>query len=136
MKFLRYLLAGMFFGIVLVKSEAVSWFRIQEMFHFKSFHMYGIIGSAVVTGLICVFLIRKFKMKTFSGEEIDIPKREFSWGVVIGGVLFGFGWALTGACPGPIYALFGSGIPVFLVVLLSAIAGTYVYGLLHEKLPR
>lgn len=132
---IKYLFAGMIFGAVLVKSEVVSWYRIQEMFRLESFHMYGVIGSAVVTGIIGIFLIRKFKIKTIYGEEIHIPKRKFSKGQIYGGLIFGFGWALTGACPGPLFALVGAGVSVMIVALLSAIAGTWFYGKIREKLP-
>ncbi len=125
----------MLFGIVLVKSQVLSWFRIQEMFHLQSFHMYGVIGSAVVTGLISVTIIKKFKIRTFGGEEITIPKKPFSKGNIYGGLLFGFGWALTGACPGPLFAQVGAGFTVMAVALLSAILGTWVYGAVREKLP-
>ncbi|MBC7865607.1 MAG: YeeE/YedE family protein [Bacteroidia bacterium] len=135
MKLLKFLLAGTIFGIILTKSEALSWFRIQEMFRFQSFHMYGIMGCAVFTGMISVFLIKKFKVKSFSGEEIKIENKKFSKGNIIGGLMFGIGWALTGACPGPLYALIGSGVGVVAVVLLSAILGVYVFGLLKNKLP-
>jgi uncharacterized membrane protein YedE/YeeE len=132
---LKYGLAGMAFGIILVKAEVMSWFRIQEMFRFQSFHMYGVIGSAVVTGALGVWLIRKFGIKTVYGEAILHTPRSFNKGQVIGGLIFGFGWAMTGACPGPIYAIIGSGASVFLVVLLSAVAGTWVYGRFRERLP-
>lgn len=134
-QFIKYALAGMFFGIVLVKSEVVSWFRIQEMFRLQSFHMYGLIGSAVVVGLISVQLIHAFKVKTIQNEEVHVHHKRFSFGQVIGGLIFGLGWAMTGACPGPIYALIGSGATVFVIVLLSAIAGTYVYGKFKGRLP-
>lgn len=132
---LKYLVAGLLFGIILVKSEVISWFRIQEMFRLQNFHMYGVIGSAVVTGMISIMLIKKFRVKTIHGEKIMIPHKPFQKGQVYGGLLFGAGWALTGACPGPLYALVGSGVTVIIVVLFSAIAGTWVYGLLREKLP-
>lgn len=132
---LKYLAAGVFFGILLVKAEVISWVRIQEMFRLQSFHMYGVIGSAVVTGMISVWLIRRFKIKTVYGEEVIIHPRSFNKGQVFGGLLFGFGWALTGACPGPLFAQIGTGASVVLVTLLSAIAGTWVYGLLRNKLP-
>ena len=132
---LKYLLAGSFFGILLVKSEVVSWFRIQEMFRFQAFHMYGVIGSAVVTGMIGVWLIRKFKIKTMYGEAIEFHKRKFNQGQVYGGLLFGLGWAITGACPGPLYAQIGTGATVIVVTLLSALAGTWVYGKIREKIP-
>jgi len=135
MKHFKFLIAGIIFGIILVKAEVISWFRIQEMFRFQSFHMYGIIGSAIVVGMISILLIKKFKIKTFSGEEIKIAPKQFSKGNIIGGLLFGFGWAMAGACPGPLYALIGSGLPIVIVVLLSAILGTYVYGVVRDKLP-
>lgn len=132
---LKYFFAGAFFGIVLVKAEVISWFRIQEMFRLESFHMYGVIGSAVVTGAVSVAIIRKFNIKTIYGEKIIFYSKKFNKGQVIGGLLFGLGWALTGACPGPLYALIGSGVTVIIVSLFSAIAGTWVYGLIREKLP-
>ena len=132
---LKYLFIGCEFGIVLVKSQAVSWYRIQEMFHLQSFHMYGIIGSAVVTGLLSVLLIKRVRAKTFAGEDVVIPRKVFSWGNVIGGLIFGLGWAITGACPGPLYALVGGGFGVVAVTLLSAIAGTWIYGALRDRLP-
>ena len=132
---IKYVLIGTFFGIVFVKAEIVSWFRIQEMFRLASFHMYGVIGTAVVVATISTLIIKKFKIKTLQGEEVTFADRPFNKGNIIGGLCFGFGWALTGACPGPIYGLIGSGFLVFIVVLLSAAAGTYVYGLLHDKLP-
>ena len=132
---LKYLVVGLGFGIILVKAEVISWFRIQEMFRIQSFHMYGIIGSAVAVGLISVWLIKKFKVKTIYGEQIKIHPRAFNKGQVYGGLLFGFGWAITGACPGPLYAQIGTGATVIAVTLLSAVAGTWVYGFLREKLP-
>lgn len=131
----KYLAAGIFFGIVLVKAEVISWFRIQEMFRLESFHMYGVIGSAVVTGAISIWLIKKFKIKTIYGEPITIPEKKFNKGQIYGGLLFGLGWALTGACPGPLFALIGTGTTVIIVTLLSAVAGTWVYGKFREKLP-
>ena len=110
MKYIKYLLVGILFGIVLTKSEAVSWYRIQEMFRFQSFHMYGVIGTAVVVGAISVFLIKKLKIKTINGEKITFVPKEFNKGNIIGGLLFGFGWAITGACPGPLFAQLGSGV--------------------------
>jgi uncharacterized membrane protein YedE/YeeE len=132
---IKYLIAGLFFGIILVKSEVLSWFRIQEMFRLQSFHMYGVIGSAVAVGAISVLLIKKFKLKTIYGEPIRFAPKKFNKGNIYGGLLFGFGWALTGACPGPLYAQIGTGATVIIVTLFSAIAGTWVYGLLREKLP-
>jgi uncharacterized membrane protein YedE/YeeE len=135
MKNLRYLALGTGFGFVLTKSEAISWFRIQEMFRFQSFHMYGLMFSAVLVGLISVQLIKRFNVRTLSGEPISIEPKQFTWGNVIGGTIFGLGWALIGACPGPLYALVGAGVWVIAVGLLAAIAGTWVYGLIREKLP-
>lgn len=134
-QFIKYVLAGILFGIILVKSEVISWFRIQEMFRLQAFHMYGVIGSAIVVGAISVQIIKYFNLKTIQGDPVDFHKKKFQKGQIIGGLLFGFGWALTGACPGPIYAIIGSGASVFIVVLFSAIAGTWVYGLIRERLP-
>lgn len=132
---LKYLVVGILFGIVFVKAEVISWFRIQEMFRLQSFHMYGIIGSAVVVGVVSVWLIKKFKIKTIYGEPITFHPKQFNKGQIYGGLLFGLGWAITGACPGPLYAQIGTGATVISITLLSAIAGTWVYGLLREKLP-
>lgn len=131
----RFLVIGIFFGIILVKSEVISWFRIQEMFRFQSFHMFGVIGMAVMVGVISVQLIKRFQIRTVSGQKIDLTPKTFTKGNIIGGLLFGLGWALTGACPGPIYALIGSGYLVFIVVLISAVLGVFTYGVLKEKLP-
>lgn len=131
----KYLFMGIFFGIILVKSEVISWYRIQEMFRLQSFHMFGVIGSAVVTGIISVWLIKKFRIKTISGENIELPEKKFNKGQIYGGLIFGFGWAITGACPGPLFAQLGSGFTVVIVTLLSAIAGTWFYGLWRERLP-
>ncbi|RAJ79175.1 hypothetical protein CLV59_106236 [Chitinophaga dinghuensis] len=135
MKNMKYLLAGIYFGIVLVKSQVISWFRIQEMFQLTSFHMYGVIGTAVITGMIAVQLIRRFGIKTFEGAPISIEPKQFDKGQIFGGIIFGLGWAITGACPGPLFAQIGSGFTVVLITLLSAIAGTWVYGLVEKKLP-
>ncbi len=132
---IKYLVAGIVFGIILIKSEVISWFRIQEMFRLQSFHMYGVIGSAIVVGIISVLIIKKFKIKTIYGEKIELHKKRFNKGQVYGGLIFGFGWALTGACPGPLFAQIGTGVSVVAITLLSAIAGTWFYGLLREKLP-
>ena len=132
---LVYALIGIFFGIVFVKAEIVSWFRIQEMFRFDSFHMYGVIGTAVVVGVISVFLIKKFNLKTMDGEKVVIVPKTFNKGQIIGGLLFGLGWAITGACPGPLFAQIGSGFTVIIVTFLSALAGTWVYGYFQDKLP-
>ena len=132
---IKYLFMGILFGIFLVKAEVISWFRIQEMFRLQSFHMYGVIGCAVVVGIISVWLIKKFKLKTIYGETIEFHPKSFNKGQIYGGLLFGFGWALTGACPGPLFAQIGIDASVVIVTLLSAIAGTWVYGLIREKLP-
>lgn len=131
-----YLIIGIFFGIVLFKSEAASWFRIYEMFQFDSFHMYGIIGSALFIGVLGIQLIKRFNIKSFYGEKISfIPKEKGFKRYLVGGIFFGLGWALAGACPGPIFTLLGAGFLPILVVLLSAVLGTYIYGLLKDKLP-
>lgn len=135
MSFLKYLIAGIFFGFLLIKAEVVSWFRIQEMFHFQSFHMYGIIGSAIAVGAASIYLIKKFQLKSADGNPIIIIPKELNKGTVIGGIIFGFGWALTGACPGPLYALTGSGASAFALMLIFALLGTYTYGILKDKLP-
>ena len=132
---LKFLIAGIIFGILLIKGEVVSWFRIQEMFRLQSFHMYGIIGSAIVVGMISILLIKKFKIRTISKEEIVIPPKKFQKGYIYGGLMFGFGWAITGACPGPLFAQIGSGASVVIITLLSAIAGTWTYGFFKERLP-
>jgi hypothetical protein len=133
---LSYLFIGIFFGIVMYKSEAASWFRIYEMFKFQSFHMYGIIGSALILGIIGVQLIKRNKLKSFFGEPIQIvPKEKGVWQYLYGGIVFGLGWALAGACPGPIYTLIGAGYVSLLVVLAGALLGTFIYGLLQKKLP-
>lgn len=134
MKNIKYLVVGIFFGIVFVKAEIISWFRIQEMFQLTSFHMYGVIGTAVVVGMISVFLIKKFDIKTFSGEAITFEDKKFNKGQIIGGLIFGLGWAITGACPGPLFAQIGSGFGVVTITLLSAIAGTWVYGKVSHKI--
>ena len=135
MKNLKFLFLGALFGIILIKSEVVSWFRIQEMFRLQAFHMYGIIGSAIGVGMISILIIKRFNIKTINGEEIVIPKKEFHWGNIYGGLIFGLGWAITGACPGPLYALLGSGFYVISITLISALVGTWVYALLRHKLP-
>ena len=132
---LKYLFTGLLFGIILVKSEVISWFRIQEMFRLQSFHMFGVIGSAVVVGIISVWLIKKYKVKTIYGEPIEFVNKKFNKGNIYGGLLFGFGWAITGACPGPLFAQIGTGATVIIVTLLSAIAGTWLYGLIRKQLP-
>jgi uncharacterized membrane protein YedE/YeeE len=131
----KYLAVGLVFGMALVKTEVISWFRIQEMFRLQSFHMYGVIGTAVVVGAVSVWLIKKFKMKTIHDESIHFTTKKFNKGQVYGGLLFGLGWAMTGACPGPLFAQIGIGFLVVGVVLLSAIAGTWMYGYFRERLP-
>ncbi|MEO7049106.1 MAG: DUF6691 family protein [Ferruginibacter sp.] len=132
---IKYLIVGVLFGIIFVKGEIISWFRIQEMFRLQSFFMYGVIGTAVVVGMISVWLIKRFNIKTFNGEPITFENKKFSKGQIYGGLIFGIGWAITGACPGPLFAQIGSGFVVVIVTLLSAIAGTWVYGKFREKLP-
>lgn len=132
---LKYAAVGLVFGAVFVKAEIISWFRIQEMFRLQSFHMYGVIGTAVVVGIISVWLIKRFRIKAITGEVIEFHDKKFNKGQIIGGTIFGLGWAITGACPGPLFAQIGTGALVIFVTLLSAIAGTWVYGYLREKLP-
>lgn len=136
MRYLKFLMVGIFFGIVLVKSEAVSWYRIFEMFKFQSFHMYGIIGSAVFLGAIFIWIFKKSKTKNIEGNSIHLPPKEKGFvRYIVGGTIFGFGWALAGACPGPMYILLGTGIFSMILVIAAAILGTFVYGLLKNKLP-
>ena len=132
---LKFTFAGILFGIILIKSEVISWFRIQEMFRLQSFHMFGVIGSAIAVGIISVFIIKKFRIRSIDGEPIHFEPKKFNKGQIYGGLLFGFGWALTGACPGPLFAQIGTGATVIIVTLFSAIIGTWVYGYLREKLP-
>jgi uncharacterized protein len=132
---LKYLFAGVLFGILLVKSQVISWFRIQEMFRFQEFHMYGVIGSAVVVGMISVWLIKRFNIRAMNGDPIIFHPKRFHKGNLFGGLLFGLGWALTGACPGPLFAQIGTGAFVVIVTLMSAIAGTWTYGFFQDKLP-
>ena len=136
MKNIKFLLLGIFFGIVLAKAQVISWFRIYEMFRFESFHMYGIIGSAVVIGVLIIQFIKRSNLKSLNGTPITIePKPKTYKASILGGILFGLGWALVGACPGPIYILIGAGFWSFIVVLIGALLGTYFYGFLKEKLP-
>lgn len=135
MKNFSSLLLGILFGIILTKSEVVSWFRIQKMFRFQEAHMYLIIGSAVVVGAISLLIIKRFHMKTLSGEEIQIREKPYNKGVVAGGIIFGMGWAITGACPGPIYAQIGSGAYMALVTFVAALVGAYLYAFFQPKLP-
>ncbi len=131
----KYTAVGVIFGLAFVKAEIVSWFRIQEMFRLQSFHMYGVIGTGVVIGALSVWLIKRFNVRTIYGEPVEFHPKKFNWGQIIGGVIFGLGWAMTGACPGPLFAQIGAGAFVIIVTLLSAIAGTWVYGYARERLP-
>ncbi len=135
MQNIKFFIVGIAFGFVAIKAEIGSWFRIQEMFHFQSFHMYGIICSAIAVGATSYWLMKKLNIKTSEGETPHIVPKVFTKGTVIGGLLFGMGWALTGACPGPMYAMIGGGLTVMVIGLFSAILGTYVYGNLKDKLP-
>jgi uncharacterized protein len=132
---LKYLVVGIIFGIAFTKTELISWFRMQEMFRLQNFFMFGVMGTAIVIGIVSVWLIKRFNVKTIYGEKIEFHKKKFNKGQVIGGLIFGLGWAMTGACPGPLFAQIGAGFFVVGVVLLSAIAGTWVYGYFREKLP-
>jgi len=136
MKYLKFLLVGIFFGIILVKSEAVSWYRIYEMFRFQSFHMYGIISTAILTGVLFLKISKKRNLKSLIGIEIYVPKKENGFArYIIGGIIFGLGWALIGACPGPMYILVGTGVYSMIIVILAALLGTLIYGAVKEKLP-
>lgn len=136
MKYITYLVLGIFFGIVMYKSEAASWFRIYEMFQFGSFHMYGIIGSALVLGVIGIQIIKRKNITTLDGSEMSLkPKEKGVVSYLIGGIIFGLGWALAGACPGPMFVLAGAGYASILIVIFGAIAGTFLYGILKKHLP-
>ncbi|WP_442592203.1 DUF6691 family protein [Pedobacter sp. AW31-3R] len=136
MKFIKYIVTGIIFGIIMSKSEAVSWYRIQEMFRFQSFHMFGIIGTAVLSGVLFTWLIKAFRGKDIHGQPILFKDKDQSWKrYLFGGIIFGLGWALTGACPGPIFVLLGQGYQVMAVVILGALLGTYTYGIIQSKLP-
>ncbi len=136
MKSIKYVLAGILFGIVMSKSEAISWYRIQEMFRFQSFHMYGIIGTAVVLGIAITYIIKKFNLRDFYGSRIVFQPKDFSVSrYLIGGTVFGLGWTLTGACPGPMFVNIGYGYWAILIAIGGAILGTYLYGVVREKLP-
>ncbi|WP_276496222.1 DUF6691 family protein [Pontibacter litorisediminis] len=136
MKGIKFILAGVLFGIVMSKSEAISWYRIQEMFRFQSFHMYGIIGTAVVLGVLITYVIKKYKLRDIQGNPIVFtPKEKSVPRYLLGGIIFGLGWALTGACPGPLFVNLGHGYWAFLLAVFGAVAGTYTYGLLKDKLP-
>ena len=130
------LITGILFGIVMTKSEAISWYRIQEMFRFQGFHMYGVIGVAVILGAIMFFLMKKYKFKNMDGEVVQFPEKDKTYlASIFGGIIFGLGWAMTGACPGPLYVLIGNGYMIVLVIILSALIGTFTYGKLKSKLP-
>ncbi|WP_436516397.1 DUF6691 family protein [Ekhidna sp. To15] len=136
MKYIKYLVLGTLFGIILTKGEVISWYRIYEMFRFQSFHMYGVLGSAVILGIIITQVIRRTNLKSIYGEPIKIaPKERSVTRYIVGGFLFGLGWALTGACPGPLFILIGNGISVFVVSIAAAILGTYTYGRIKHRLP-
>jgi len=136
MKSIKYIIAGVLFGIIMSKSEAISWYRMQEMFRFQSFHMYGIIGTAVLLGSVIVFLIKKFKVEDYSGKPIVFRDKDKSYPrYIIGGTIFGLGWALTGACPGPMFVNVGYGYLGMLIVIFGALIGTYFYGVIRDKLP-
>jgi uncharacterized membrane protein YedE/YeeE len=136
MKGLKFIIAGVLFGIVMSKSEAISWYRIQEMFRFQSFHMYGIIGTAVAIGVISIFFIKKYQLKDIEGKVIVIPDKEKGWKKgIFGGTIFGMGWAVTGACPGPMFVNLGQGYLAFLLIIIGATIGTYAYGVFKDKLP-
>ena len=135
MKNLKYLFVGIVFGVIFIKAEIASWFRIQEMFRLESFFMYGVISTAIIVAAVSVWLLKKFNVKTISGETITFEDKKFSQGQIYGGLIFGMGWAITGACPGPLFAQIGSGFLVVGVTLLSAIFGTWIYGYFQNKLP-
>lgn len=136
MKYIKFLFVGFIFGIILSKAEIISWYRIYEMFRFESFHMYGVIGSAVVLGMIAVFLIKKFKLKSIEGHKITFSAKNKSVKrYLFGGTIFGLGWAMTGACPGPMFVLLGKGIWPIALVIIGSIIGTFLYGVIKDKLP-
>jgi len=136
MKLIKFLLLGVFFGVIMTKSEVISWYRIYEMFRFESFHMYGIIGSAILLGAIFVAITKKNNLKAVTGEPLQLRDYKKGWiGYLLGGTLFGVGWAMTGACPGPLFVLIGNGFTVILVAIAAAMLGTLVYGVLKDKLP-
>ena len=137
MKNIKFLIIGILFGIILSKTEVVSWYRIYEMFKFQSFHMYGIIGSAVVIGIILMQLFKKGVIKDYLGNEVIVQEKEKGFiKTILGGTIFGLGWALSGACPGPLYVLIGQGFLPILIVLLGAVLGAFIYGLVSKKLPK
>jgi uncharacterized membrane protein YedE/YeeE len=136
MKYIKFLLIGVVFGIVMSKAEIISWYRIYEMFRFESFHMFGVIGSAVMLGVLLVYIMKRLKMKSFDGERITFSSKNMSIPrYLIGGTIFGLGWAMTGACPGPMFVLLGKGVLSILIVIVAAVFGTFLYGVLRDKLP-
>jgi len=136
MKYLKFILVGIVFGIMFVKAEIISWYRIYEMFRFESFHMYGVIGSAVVFGILFTFWVKKSKLRDMYGNDIMFQDKIKTWPrYIFGGIIFGLGWAMTGACPGPMFTLLGAGFPIFIVVIISAVIGTWVYGAIRDKIP-
>ena len=136
MKYIKFLAIGILFGIVMTKSEAISWFRIQEMFRFDSFHMYGIIGTAVILGAILNMILKRVNAKNFKGDEINYTLKEGGvFRLLVGGTIFGLGWAMTGACPGPMFTLIGHGVWSILLVIAFAIFGAFVYGVIKNKIP-
>ena len=136
MKFLKFLLLGIIFGIIMSKAEIISWYRIYEMFRFESFHMYGVIGSALILGLFSIQMIKFFNLKSYDGEEIHFTLKDRGFSrYLIGGVIFGLGWSMTGACPGPLFVLLGKGVWPIILIILGSVFGTFLYGLLRDKLP-
>ena len=136
MKFLKFLILGIIFGIIMSKAEIISWYRIYEMFRFESFHMYGVIGSALILGLFSVQIIKFFNLKSYNGEEIVFTTKDRSiFRYLIGGIIFGLGWSMTGACPGPLFVLLGKGVWSIILIILGSVFGTFFYGLLRDKLP-
>ena len=136
MKYVRFLILGILFGIILSKSEAISWYRIQEMFRFQDFHMFGIIGTAVVTGIVVIQIIKRSKIKDSQGQYIQVVEQDPGYARnLIGGTIFGLGWAITGACPGPLFILAGHQGWVFIIPLIGAVLGTFTYGMIGNKLP-
>jgi uncharacterized membrane protein YedE/YeeE len=135
MKNILFLILGVVFGVALTKGEAISWYRIQEMFRFESFHLYGIFMTAVPIGAISIFLIKQLGIKSSDGQNIEVPKKVYHHGLILGGLIFGFGWAMTGACPGPLYAQTGAGYTVTIITILAAVLGTWTYAFLQPRLP-
>lgn len=136
MKALKYIAAGALFGLIMAKSEAISWYRIQEMFRFQSFHMYGIISTAVIVGALAVYLIKRFSIKDTQGNQITFQDKDRTWPrYIIGGTIFGLGWALTGACPGPMFVNVGYGYGAMFIVIFGSLMGTYFYGVIKDKIP-